>query len=242
MKTLFFTLGVLILLYACTPKAQLITLRGNNVVPATDGLVLNTDTLTLRYSFYSDRGLMTLTLYNKLPVPLYVDWKKSAFIVGKNKLDYWYDVANVNLSTNRYYHFWPTSVSTTEGTISKEDQVTFIPPKTQITKQTFVVMPGGQLPLQGQPTLKQEQPAYYGASPGKLVNIQAYSYLPNQSPLRFRNFLTLSTQRDFQKEFYLDTNFWAAEVAVMPSPQIEGDMGQHLHRSPDAFYVIMKTQ
>ncbi len=251
MKPLLFFIASLLLLDGCTPNAQLVTLRGNNVKPDADGLVLDNDTLTLRYSFYSERGLMNLTLFNKLNVPLYVDWKKSAFIVGKNKLDYWYDVADVNLtgSSYRYYH---SSTGSLSGTISKEDQVAFIPPRTELVKRQFIVLPGGELPLLGQPALKQEPATYEPGNQKKLVNVQQYSYLPEQSPLTFRNFLTLSTQRDFQKEFFIDTNFWAADVRVMPKPQLEGGMVtgsntisvadgyQHPYQSADAFYVIMK--
>ncbi len=249
MKAYLLLIAGALLLGSCTPQAQLITLRGSNVKPATDGLMLDNDTLTLRYSFYSERGVMKLTLYNKLPVPLYIDWKKSAFIVGKTKLDYWYDVASVNL-TGSSYRYYRSANTTLSGTISKDDQVGFIPPRTELVKQEFVIVPGGELSLSGQPALKQASPTFYGANPKKLINIQEYSYLPDQSPLTFRNFLTLSTQRDFQREFYLDTSFWASDVRVMPRTQLEGDIvtasdgsngaTQHPYKSPDAFYVIMK--
>ena len=52
MKLLLLTLCVAAL-SACAPNAQLVTLRGNNVTPAPDGLMLDTDTLTLRYNFSS---------------------------------------------------------------------------------------------------------------------------------------------------------------------------------------------
>lgn len=249
MKTIFIIAGLLLILAGCTPNAQLVTLRGNNVKPAAEGLVLDNDTLTLRYSFYSERGLMSLTLFNKLNVPLYVDWKKSAFIVGKDKMDYWYDVADVNL-TGSSYRYYRSSSESLSGTISRDDQVGFIPPKTELVKRQFVVLPGGELPLAGQPTIVQVPPSYAEANP-KLINVQKYTYGPDRSPLTFRNFLTLSTQRDFQKEFYIDTNFWASDVQVMPKPQLEGgitnslttsgfDLFTHPYQTPDAFYVIMK--
>lgn len=250
MKSFFAVVAGLLLLASCTPKVQLITLRGNNVTPSAEGLVLDNDTLTLRYSFYGERGIMQLSLFNKLNVPLYVDWKKSAFIVGKNKLDYWYDVATVNLSGSAYSYYRSSDV-VLGGAVSREDQVAFIPPRTELKKQQFVVFPGGELPLAGQPNVKKEQPTYTGANPKKPVTVEEYSYLPAESPLTFRNFLTLSTQRDFQKEFYLETSFWASDMRVMPKPQLEGDVVtatsqgygpyKHPYRSPDAFFVVMKT-
>ncbi len=252
MKPLFLFFGLFLLIAGCTPNAQLVTLRGNNVKPDTDGLVLDNDTLTLTYSFYSERGLMTLTLFNKLNVPLYVDWKKSAFIVGKKKMDYWYDVSDVNVDGSSYQHYRSSTVSLS-GTVSKDDQIAFIPPKTELVKRQFVILPGGELPLSGQPAIKQAPSTYEASNLKRQVNIQEYNYLPNQSPLTFRNFLTLSTKRDFQEEFYLDTNFWASDVQVMPQPQLVGGAisesyptptGTYLHpyQSSDAFYVIMKVQ
>ncbi len=238
-----------LLLAGCTPNAQLVTLRGDNVTPGENGLIMDTDTLTLSYSFFSERGLMKLTVYNKLTVPLFIDWKHSAFIIGSDKFDYWHDVADVELSGSSYrlYRYANLNLS---GTITKDDPVGFIPPQTKLVKQQFIVLPRGHLKLSGQPALVQEI-AYSSLAPGrKRATVPNYTYTPATSPYRFRNFLTLSTQRDFQREFYIDTRFYAADVRVMRAAQLgyqptyfyQADQQlYHRRRSPDSFYLFTKS-
>ncbi len=98
MKSFLFAFLVLTSLSGCMQQAQLITLRGTNVKLIDDGLVFDTDTLTLNYSFSNERGKMELTLINKLNRPLYIDWKRSAFVIGQDQFAYWQDVSDVNLS------------------------------------------------------------------------------------------------------------------------------------------------
>ncbi|MGF7218365.1 hypothetical protein GGR92_004542 [Spirosoma lacussanchae] len=252
MKTqLIYVIALLAALSACTPQAQVVTLRGSNVQPAADGFVLDTDTLTLRYSFSSERGQMVVSLVNKLDRPLYVDWKRSSFIIGEDKMDYWTDVADVNLATSSYTsRYWRYTVGSVAGTISKDDAVSFIPPRTRLEKRRFVVVPNGALRLTGTPTVRNER-ANWNPERKKPIDVAVYTYEPSESPLRFRNYLTLSTDKDFRTEFHLDTSFWAAGVEVMPKLQVLGPMVQQFNgtysaqlpfKKNDGFYIPMPTQ
>lgn len=236
---------------ACAPNAQLVTLRGNNVTPDADGLVLDTDTLTLHYNFSSERGQMALSIVNKLDRPLYVDWKRSAFMIGQDKVDYWQDVANVDLlgSTlgSRYSRY---SIGTINGTITKDDQVGFIPPRTRLDKRQFVVVPNGTLRLPGTPTVLQERDKW-NPDRKKPLLINVYNYEADQSPLQFRNYLTLSTDKDFRSEFVIDTKFWASDVRVLTQNQLTGVTVQQYDGSysypisfkkPDGFYIPVPAQ
>ncbi|QKZ11334.1 hypothetical protein [Spirosoma sp. KUDC1026] len=250
MKTFFLLALCLLALAACSPQAQLVTLRGNNVQTVPDkGLVLDNDTLTLTYDFSSSRGLMHITLVNKLQQPLYVDWKRSSFIIGQNKLDYWYDVANVNLSgsfagSGLYRRYSTGSLS---GTITKEDAVGFIPPNTKIEKKDFVVVPQGNLLLKGQPEITHQNSK---ADPGKKqpIVVSIFNYSEEKSPLTFRNYLTLSTDKDFKNEFHIDTQFWASDVRVLPKAEIVAQpvlqydntySTPTAFRKPDGFYITL---
>lgn len=249
MKTLLYAFIGATLLSSCTPKAQVVTLRGSNVKPAPGGLVLDNDTLTLRYNFSSERGQMSLSLVNKLDRPLYVDWKRSSFIIGQNKIDYWYDVADVNLSTwgSRYGRY---TIGSTVGTIAKQDAVGFIPPQTRLDKQQFVIVPDGVLPLAGTPTIRKESSL---ANPDrkKPLDVAVYRYSADQSPLQFRNYLTLSTDKDFKTEFHIDTKFWASDVEVMPRGQLfaapvrqyDGSYATEMpFVKPDGFYIPLPLE
>ncbi|GAB3756831.1 hypothetical protein [Spirosoma pomorum] len=253
MKTFSLLLLCLLALASCSPQAQLVTLRGNNVqtVP-TQGLVLDNDTLTLTYDFSSSRGLMHITLVNKLKQPLYVDWKRSSFIIGQNKMDYWYDVSDVNLSGTSYSSglYRRYAVSNLSGTITKADPVGFIPPNTKIEKKDFVVFPEGNLILRGQPDITQQK-SKVNPSRKQPIAVSTFTYSEEKSPLTFRNYLTLSTDKDFKNEFHIDTQFWASDVQVLPEAeivlqQVVKDNNTYVvpapFRKPDGFYITLPQQ
>lgn len=228
----------------CVPSAQLITLQGSNVQPGPAGFMFDNDTLTLQYSFSAQRGQMTLSVSNKLTRPLYIDWKRSVLVIGKDQVPYWRDVSDVNLSgsNNRYS-------SVTSGTISKADQIEFILPQTRIEKRQFVVVPTGSLYLTGNPTVVQEKSL--NPLQKKPVKVDVYNYGPNESPLQFRNYLTFSTDKDFKTEFAVDTKFWASDVRILPLEQVTGlPIGQYegtysttqTMKSTDRFYVPLPVQ
>lgn len=252
MKTYLLFLVSALTIASCTQKAQLVTLRGDNLKAVPDqGLVMDNDTMTLRYSFSQERGQMHILLVNKLNRPLYVDWKRSAFIIGKEKLDYWYDVADVSLRTATFNSWYSRySVGSINGVISKDDPVGFIPPGTQLAKQQFVVYPNGTIRLPGQPEVVEE--ASKNANRKKPVAVDIYTYQPDQSPLKFRNYLTLSTDKDFKTEFTVDTKFWASDIRVLPANQLtdvaihEYEGGSYFEtlpfKKPDGFYIKMPIQ
>ncbi len=163
---------------------------------------------------------MHISLVNKLNQPLYVDWKRSSFIIGEDKLDYWYDLANVDLSGSSYGgRYGRYAINSLYGTISKDDPIAFIPPQTKLSKHQFVVFPSGVLRLPGTPEIVQEKAAWI-PDRKKPVDISVYKYAADQSPLTFRNYLTLSTDKDFKTEFHIDTKFWASDVRVAPKLQV----------------------
>ena len=246
MKTLGLFLLFSLAMMSCSPNIQVVTLRGSNVHPADEGLVLDTDTLTLRYNFASERGIIHVTLVNKLNQPLYVDWKRSSLIIGQDKLDYWYDVADVQLAGSfngsRYNRY---STGYLGGTISKEDKISFIPPQTKLDKRQFILVPDGQLTLAGPFRTEQEQSKLIGRKKPVVVNV--YNYSADKSPLTFRNYLTLSTDKDFKNEFHIDTNFWASDVKVLPRDQVLSQFnGTYSEPVPfkksDSFYVTLPVQ
>ncbi|MBD2751470.1 hypothetical protein [Spirosoma validum] len=246
MKTLALFLFFSAALMSCSPNIQVVTLRGSNVRPADEGLILDNDTLTLRYNFASERGVMHISLVNKLNRPLYVDWKRSSFIVGQDKLDYWYDVADVQLEGatvgSRYSRY---SVGYLGGTISKEDMISFIPPQTKLDKQQFVLVPDGHLVLSGPFKTEQEQSNLISRK--KPIAVSVYNYSADKSPLTFRNYLTLSTDKDFKNEFHIDTKFWASDVKVLPRDQVlsnfNGTYSEPVpFKKPDSFYVTLPVQ
>lgn len=246
MKTIALLLVFTAILIGCAPNVQVVTLRGTNVRPADEGLVLDTDTLTLRYDFASERGQMHITVVNKLNQPLYIDWKRSSFIIGQDKIDYWKDIADVQLAGSTYgSRYSRYSTSYLSGTIAKDDKVSFVPPQTRLEKRQFVIVPDGVIPMNG--TFKTEQEPSNIIGHRKPVDVEVYSYAADQSPLTFRNYLTLSTDKDFKTEFHIDTQFWASDIKVLPRDQVlyrfNGNYTEPVpFKKSDSFYVTLPVQ
>ncbi|GAB3564450.1 hypothetical protein GCM10027578_09930 [Spirosoma luteolum] len=245
-----FLLGVVaaVMLSSCTRTVQVVTLRGNNVQPVEkEGLVLDNDSLTLRYNFSSERGTMNVTLLNKLDRPLYVDWKRSSLVIGNTKLDYWQDVSDVNLAMSGVSHglYSRYLIGSINGTISRSEPVGFMPPKTTLTKTQFILVPDGTVPLDDRKrTVKTQRSRIMDHT--KPVTVNSYAFGADQSPLKFRSYLTLATDKDFKDEFHIDTKFWASDVDVLPADEVIGTVVMQYDGSysisrpfnkPDGFYI-----
>ena len=252
MKNLVWIFAALILLSGCAPtRSQLVTLSSTNLnTTAKREFIQENDTLRLTYQFFSERGVVQFTIENKLNKPLYIDWKRSAFIVGKNKVDYWRDEAEVNLegraNTLSIIPVWNRTWLRIGGVIRKANPIDYIPPGTAIECDQFAVAPANALQLPGQFVLKKVESAIPDRK--KPVEVQEYQYTVDTSPVAFRNYLTFSTDKNFATEFVLDNKFWASSVQVMPHKQLTGGndwtglMGTTIFRTspyyrPNAFFV-----
>jgi hypothetical protein len=168
-----------------------------------DLLSTETDTLKIAYDFRGEKGPVKISIYNKLDVPLYVDWSKSALIVENIRTLYWNkkSIINAEVTTSRYQS-GVSRTSTLEGTLINQEAVSFIPPKSWTKEYTLNL-----------------NPDFFTVSSftekdkvnGQVV--KSASFTKENSPLRFRSFLTLSSTPDFKSPRYFDHNFWISEIS-----------------------------
>lgn len=105
------------------------------------------DTIKITYVFWDYKGRMAFGVYNKLDIPIYIDWKKSSYINNNMKYDYYIDrTEKKTTSVSAAYIkstsidwtniFGPDAIGATIGTevSEKEERITFIPPKSYITR------------------------------------------------------------------------------------------------------------
>ncbi|HNC30155.1 MAG TPA: hypothetical protein PKX08_09130, partial [Cyclobacteriaceae bacterium] len=50
--------------------------------------IAENDTVKISYDFSGEQGPVKISIYNKLSTPLYVDWSKSALIIGDMRKSY----------------------------------------------------------------------------------------------------------------------------------------------------------
>ena len=156
------------------------------------------DTFSIHYSFWANKGVLSYTIYNKLNIPVYLDWKKSSFVKNNEKFDYWMDELNTN--TLSYYRgnalsgvyytgldLIPiltassgrsSSVSKTKAT--KPERITFLAPKSQIFKAQFIIYNNEPKEMNGFITSSIDNPL----NAKKKIDIKSVKFNLNNSPPR----------------------------------------------------------
>lgn len=255
MKFLSLAITAICFLTSCEPVmyVQLFKTKPTTPLKSQDGaFVYENDTVKITYDFWSEHGKLSFTVYNKLNVPIYIDWRKSSYITGEDKVDYWRDVETIDaatISTGRGYSenknvFNPTvsvpenggvvtygtvtnvgnsvsgSASVSKAVKTKQERITFLAPKTSISKTPFILFPANGVSLKKDKTKFATVPISYDTTKTTLICYRDYD--ADESLLSFRNFLTLSTTENFSTEFYADNGFYISNISVIESTHFDG--------------------
>jgi hypothetical protein len=165
-----------------------------------------TDSIRVQYSFNGQNGPVQIDIYNKREQPIYVDWRKSALIVNENTIPYWIEESVFN-ATSQVDPVLP--LTNTTGLLVKPEPIGFIPPKASIKKNSlfvrrdFFALPQTSFNNVSKVTLNGER-------------VTKYYFQQNDSPLKFRSYVTLSTREDFSNSTVLDNQFWVSEIWESP--------------------------
>ncbi|MEZ4908744.1 MAG: hypothetical protein R2771_14130 [Saprospiraceae bacterium] len=215
------------LLQSCANYVQVFETNSNNVNIKDKAYIYENDDVRISFNFWEEKGLMSFEIFNKLDIPLYIDWKKSSYIDNTVKLDYWTD-KEINLSTeiySNYYYRLPFSNMPTKKTIGtsvsalvKEERITFIPPKSKYERKKFYIFPYSSFEL---PKTTSPREVSMSENSNKKTKIYENSYTEKTSPIVFRNFITYSTSENFDKEFYIDCEFYISKIKEMDKRHFE---------------------
>lgn len=225
MKTVLTLFLLTILLSACKSYVQVFNTKSSVQVVDEGTYVYENDSLKITYSFWEENGLMTFSIYNKLDKPIYIDWKKSSYIDNSVKLNYWKDEEqSTTLSLYETYTYnGPVLkpgyiIGTSQTSTIKEERITFIPPQSYYYRSQFYLFPIDFFELDTQTDFK-EVPR--NDNRNKYTKLYKASFLKENSPLVFRNFITFSLTEDFNSEFYVDNEFYIYEILEMDQRHFE---------------------
>ncbi len=177
------------------------------------------DSVKITYSFYGNNAPVSIQVFNKLDKPLYVDWQRSAAIIGDDAVSYMPNQVNISGNYSGQTYSWqnrPRSLagnySSTSGSISAvadlPKNTTFLPPHSQasnvpilLTKDRF------NLPDSG---YRKEKVNLFTGDFSTRTEILVADFVKDNSPLKFKSYLTLYTQDGnlvkpmaYQHEFYV---------------------------------------
>lgn len=211
-------------LFSCKSNVQVFETKANNVQTIDDRYVYENDSLKITYNLWKEKGLMQFEIYNKLNVPLYIDWRKSSYIDNNVKLNYWEDVEHTNsLYLGYYYNSAFTgrrSAGVSNATKTKDERITFIPPKAKYSRSQFYIIPKSFIKLDKN-GLSIDVPLREDSK--KTTRVLYKEYSKAETPRVFRNFLTFSLTEDFIKEFYVDNEFYISKILEMDKNNFYGN-------------------
>ena len=229
MKNILILIVISSLLFGCKSYVQVFN-TSSSIKTDTEGFyVYENDSLKITFNFWKTKGVMAFSIYNKLNRPLYVDWKKSSYIDNSVKLDYWVNEETSNAITiyGSYFYAGPLlkpgfvvnkGASLSSTTTVKVERITFIPPSSNYFRSQFYILPISYYPLGNK--AKSEEVSRNDKLKKKTKIFRA-DFSKENSPLVFRNYLTLSTSEDFETEFYVDNEFYIDEIFEMDKRHFE---------------------
>lgn len=235
-RKLFLIASILsILLTSCTSTYFYSTLQSTNhdVEKVNNGdFLFENDSLWIAHCFKGEDAPIQITIFNKLNVPLYVDWSRSALIL--NQVAYSYAGSETTLTTTSRsdtYHspYWGTSTTYTDSDINIRlpESVNVIPPQTMVSRSTL------RLAAQFDEIDKNEYTkGKLALTDGTIGQMGRIKYEFDNTPLRFGSYVSVYTQPEKLQSY--TTNFYVTHlIKTKASPKLlPSDMAER----GDTFY------
>lgn len=213
----YYTTPLILLLFialtSCS-RYQFVGIQGNLPATKTNSFVVESDSLRINYNFNGPHCPVNLRITNKTTTPLYIDWRRSSIIVNNVSYSYYRDNYQFTATTSGVEfngNINSISNSITTGEASRMADQGFIPPQAEIEF--------------GGITLKDH---FFEVKQAPLVNVvdrNGFVYQANQtkfseadSPMKFRSYLTISYDRNFEKVKTYDHFFWVGTINGTHTP------------------------
>lgn len=178
----------------------------------TGTFTMENDSVRVVYSFSGLNSPIGINIYNKTSTPLYVDWQRSALIIGDNVISYASNQVNINGSVSSTTWNSRSSLNFSSGslnaTASLPKEVTFLPPHTRINASP-VETAHWVVPVVPDNEMRAEKAPYYGSAEAS-VKVKVADFTAENSPVKMRSYLTLyavdgNTPKPmvYQNEFFI---------------------------------------
>lgn len=206
-------------------RTNIYTVSSPNVPQSNNQFVYENDTLRVSYNFWSRKGYMNFTVYNKLSTPIFIDWKLSGFIDSGIKYNYYDDISNTVSNQVLYKNTGLGSSSTI-----KAERIAVITPHSAITRT-------------GYPMIKDMY--HYNLHKFKKTKVEdgnkkitafvSPEIKHEQSDWSYRNFLVYSSNENISSPNQVDNEFFISQITVI---RTHDNTPKNTHLiSPLKFYV-----
>jgi hypothetical protein len=170
------------------------------------------DTLRISYSFNGDHGPVWVTFFNKTTQPLYVNWKKSAFIRNESSVDLYSPQANFSgIADGTGYRFGgiTTTRSTINAIVDLPEGIEFIPPSSGITKYLLSLRNTGPLLTHLPDSLPRRE---MKQEHGFMIRYKEMNFDEAHSLVRFKSYFTFVVGLNNGKEFAETNSFYVSRI------------------------------
>lgn len=200
---------------------------------------IENDSVKIIYSFAGAQAPVKITVTNKLPIPIYIDWSQSSLIFKDNSLSFVPEkmafAGGLSSSTLK-----GSDIQFTDGKFSGQmelpKQISFVPPNANLETTTlFISSPIGK----NLPDSLYKNKETLNALNGPIV-VKSGIFTKENSPVVFRSYLTLfSKTNDVIKTFSFDTDFYISKsVRSFSNPR---NISEYQNNTSDVFYTSKKT-
>ena len=202
-------------------------------------LIFENDTLRLTWQLSGKGGGVTVNIYNKTSLPMYVNWKKSAFIRNEQATPLFDN--NVTIQGNSAAIAYRTGRSTlTEGrfaaSLSLPEGMDFIPPASGISRTLPNLSRMGILETDALDSVQEKK--LIAADGLNYIRCRQRTFDENQSPVRFKSYITFSLGSDNGQEFAETNSFYVGEICQTNSAP---DFFALYRPQSDQFYITTSS-
>jgi hypothetical protein len=214
---------------------QLIETKSTNIKAANKQFVFENDTLKITYTFWAPNGVMSFSIYNKLNIPIYIDWKKSAMIYNSDKMNYWLGENQNIINYEKYENFLYKGVLVTpdmepnkdithiineDNILRSPERMTFIPPKSYIYKSQFSLYTGDYFKFEKENFKRDTMVRNDRPKKKTIVKILHFDF--SDSPVKFRNYIGYSMSEDSKGAKFIDNEFYVSIIKQMDRRHFTG--------------------
>jgi hypothetical protein len=209
---------------------QVFETKSNSCKLKDDTFFFENDSIKITYSLWANQGVMSFGIFNKMNIPIYIDWKKSSFIYNGIKLNYWIDEANMDLKAyyGGYFYNGPLikpgynigeTIGLASSKISKPERITFIPPQSSYYRSQFHLLPIAFYDL---PLTTEFEVLPRNDMPEKSTHVWHVDFSSENSPLSFRNYIAVSVFENGESPLFIDNSFYISSILEMNYKHFQG--------------------
>lgn len=237
MKSLFYLLLLGVLLPGCkTYYYSMVQSFEEEIIQDENGsFCTSKNNLSVTYAFKNQGGNVVYEIHNESDDPVFVDWSRSAIIAE----DYVQQLRDNNLRldgrvNSTTYHFSNSNYSTSTGSISGSvvlpQNDLFVPPHSKATYSPMALSRVLNLDIPDN--------LYWTRDVGK-SQVKYLTFNKQDSPLRFRSYLTIVNDRDKSLTVF-ENKFFISEIIKTTSRN--NILSEDVMRRSDRFYIEIVNQ